>query len=126
MKNYDGLLNRKEKKRKNILVVRLWPMKRKQLGLLRVIDISKKKRERKKEKRKEKKKEKKRKEKKKHIGCSALANEKKAAWVASCDRYFLNRKIKRLLFGLGNESVSYIHRHQGLLVFGYMSDRLSL
>ena len=32
---------RKEKKRKNILVVRLWPMKRKQPGLLRVIDISK-------------------------------------------------------------------------------------
>ena len=61
MKNYDGLLKRKEKKRKNILVVRLWPMKRKQLGLLRVIDISKKKNE--KEKRKEKRKEKKRKEK---------------------------------------------------------------
>ena len=40
MKNYDGLLNRKEKKRK------------------------------------------------KYIGCSALANEKKAAWVASRDRYF--------------------------------------
>ena len=51
-------------------------MIRKQLGSLRVI-----------EKRKEKKKEK-RKEKKKYIGCSALANEKKAAWVASCDRYF--------------------------------------
>ena len=32
---------RKEKKRKNILVVRLWPMKRKQPGLLRVIDTSK-------------------------------------------------------------------------------------
>ena len=64
MKNYDGLLNRKEKKRKNILVVRLWPMKRKQLGLLRVIDISKKKKKkREKEKRKEKKREKKRKEK---------------------------------------------------------------
>ena len=63
MKNYDGLLNRKEKKRKGILVVRLWPMKRKQLGLLRVIDISKKKKKReKKEKRKEKRK-KKRKEK---------------------------------------------------------------
>ena len=43
MQNYDGLLNKKEKKRKNILVVRLRPMKRKQLGLLRVIDISKKK-----------------------------------------------------------------------------------
>ena len=123
MKNYDGLLNRKEKKRKNILVVRLWPMKRKQLGLLRVIDISKKKKKKEKEKRKEKKKEK-RKEKKKYIGCSALANAKKAAWVASCDRYFLNRKIKRLLFGLGYESVSYIHRHQDLLVFGYMLDRL--
>ena len=66
MKNYDGLLNKKEKKRKNILVVRLWPMKRKQLGLLRVIDISKKKKKKKKEKekRKEKKKEK-RKEKRK-------------------------------------------------------------
>ena len=64
-------------------------MKRKQLGLLRVIDISKKKiKEKRKEKRKEKKREKKRKEKKKYIGCSALANEKKAAWVASCDRYF--------------------------------------
>ena len=90
MKKYDGLLNKKEKKRKNILVVRLWPMKRKQLGLLRVIDISKKKKKKKKEKekRKEKKKEKKG---KKFIGCSALANEKKAAWVASCDRYFLNR-----------------------------------
>ena len=115
------------------MVVRLWPLKRKQLGLLRVIDISKKKKKKKKkerererkEKRKEKR-EKKRKEKKKYIGCSALANEKKAAWVASCDRYFLNRKIKRLLFGLGNENVSYIHRHQDLLVFGYMSDRLSL
>ena len=57
MKNYDGLLNKKEKKRKNILVVRLWPMKRKQLGLLRVIDISKKKKKEK-EKRKKKKKEK--------------------------------------------------------------------
>ena len=123
MKNYDGLLNKKEKKRKNILVVRLWPMKRKQLGLLRVIDISKKKKKREKEKRKKKKKEKKR---KKYIGCSALANEKKAAWVASCDRYFLNREIKRLLFGLRYESVSYIHRHQDLLVFGYMLDRLWL
>ena len=59
MKNYDGLLNRKEKKRKNILVVRLWPMKRKQLGLLRVIDISKKKKKKKKKKEKEKRKEKK-------------------------------------------------------------------
>ena len=87
MKNIDGLLNRKEKKRKKLLVVRLWPMKRKQLGLLRVIDISKKKkRKRKKEKKRKKRKEKKRKE--KYIGCSALANEKKAAWVASCDRYF--------------------------------------
>ena len=60
MKNYDGLLNKKEK-RKNILVARLWPMKRKQLGLLYVIDISKKKKKKKKrekEKRKEKKKEK--------------------------------------------------------------------
>ena len=54
-------------------------MKRKQPGLLRVIDIS-----------------------------------------------LLNRKIQRLLFGLGYESVSYIHRHQDLLVFGNMSDRLSL
>ena len=62
MKNYDGLLNKKEKKRKNILVVRLWPMKRKQLGLLRVIDISKKKK--KKKKRERKKREKKRKKKK--------------------------------------------------------------
>ena len=53
-------------------------MKRKQLGLLRVIDISKKKKKKKKKKR----------EKRKYIGCSALANEKKAAWVASCDRYF--------------------------------------
>ena len=124
MKNYDGLLNKKEKKRKNILVVRLWPMKRKQLGLLRVIDISKKKKKKKKkEKRKEKKKEKKG---KKYIGCSALANEKKAAWVASCDRYFLNREIKRLLFGLCYESVSYIHGDQDLLVFGYMLDRLWL
>ena len=45
MKNYDGLLNKKEKKKIYIyiLVVRLWPMKRKQIGLLRVIDISKKK-----------------------------------------------------------------------------------
>ena len=59
MKNYDGLLNRKEKKRKNILVVRLWPMKRKQLGLLRVIDISKKKKKKKKKREKEKRKEKK-------------------------------------------------------------------
>ena len=58
MKNYDGLLNKKEKKRKNILVVRLWPMKRKQLGLLRVIDISKKKKKKKKRERKEKRKEK--------------------------------------------------------------------
>ena len=123
MKNYDGLLNRKEKKRKNILVVRLWPMKRKQLGLLRMIDISKKKKKRERE-RKEKRKEKREKKKKKYIGCSALANEKKAAWVASCDRYSLNRKIKRLLLGLGNESVSYIHRHQDLLIFRYMSDRL--
>ena len=95
-------------------------MKRKQLGLLRVIDISKKKKKNKEKKRK------KRKEKKKYIGCSALANEKKAAWVASCDRYFLNRKIKRLLFGLGYGSVFIIHKHQDLLVFGYMSDRLSL
>ena len=95
-------------------------MKRKQLGLLRVIDISKKKKE------KKEKEKKKRKEMKKYTGCSALANEKKAAWVASCDRYFLNRKIKRLLFGWGYESVFYIHRHQDLLVFGYMSDRLSL
>ena len=63
MKNYDGLLNRKEKKRKNILVVRLWPMKRKQLGLLRVIDISKKKKKR--ERKKREKKRKKRKEKRK-------------------------------------------------------------
>ena len=78
-------------------------MKRKQLGLLSVIDISKKKK--KKKKKEKEKKRKKRKEKKKCIGCSALANEKKAAWVASCDRYFLNRKIKRLLFGLGYESV---------------------
>ena len=97
------------------MVVRLWPMKRKQLGLLRVIDIKKK-----------KKKKTERKEKKKYIGCSALANEKKAAWVASCDRYFLNRKIKPLFFGLGYESVFYIHRHQDMLVFGYMLDRLSL
>ena len=97
------------------MVVRLWPMKRKQLGLLRVIDIfKKKKKKRQREKRKEK-----------YIGCSALANEKKAAWVASCDRYFLNRKI-RLFFGLGYESVFYIHRHQDMLVFGYMLDRLSL
>ena len=101
MKNYDGLLNKKEKKRKNILVVRLWPMKRKQLGLLRVIDISKKKKKKKKKKERKKRKEKKKEKKgKKYIGCSALANEKKAAWVASCDRYFLNREIKRLLFGL--------------------------
>ena len=64
MKNFDGLLNRKEKK--NILVARLWPMKRKQLVLLRVIDISKKKKKKKKEK-----KRKKRKEKKKYIGCSS-------------------------------------------------------
>ena len=113
MKNYDGLLNKKDKKRKNILVVRLWPMKRKQLGLLCVIDISKKKK-------------KKKKKGKRYIGCSALANEKKAAWVASCDRYFLNREIKRLLFGLRYESVSYIHGHQDLLVFGYMLDRLWL
>ena len=134
MKNYDGLLNKKEKKRKNILVVRLWPMKRKQLGLLCVIDISKKKKkkkkkkERKKREKKRKKKRKKKKEKKgkRYIGCSALANEKKAAWVASCDRYFLNREIKRLLFGLRYESVSYIHGHQDLLVFGYMLDRLWL
>ena len=124
MKNYDGLLNKKEKKRKNILVVRLWPMKRKQLGLLRVIDISKKKK--KKKKREKKRKKKKEKKGKKYIGCSALANEKKAAWVASCDRYFLNREIKRLLFGLRYESVSYIHGHQDLLVFGYMLDRLWL
>ena len=61
MKNYDGLLNKKEKKRKNILVVRLWPIKRKQLGLLRVIDIPKKK---KKKKRKEKRKEKRKKKRK--------------------------------------------------------------
>ena len=88
MKNYDGLLNKKEKKRKNILVVRLWPMKRKQLGLLRVIDISKKKKKKKKRERKKKRKKKKEKKGKKYIGCSALANEKKAAWVASCDRYF--------------------------------------
>ena len=54
-------------------------MKRKQLGMLRVIDNSKKKKKRKEEKRKEK---------KKYIGCSALANEKKAAWIASCDRFF--------------------------------------
>ena len=99
------------------MVVRLWPMKRKQLGLLRVIDIKKKKKKKKREREKEK---------KKYIGCSALANEKKAAWVASCDRYFLNRKIKRLFFGLGYESVFYIHRHQDMLVFGYMLDRLSL
>ena len=100
------------------MVVRLWPMKRKQLGLLRVIDFFKK---------KKKKKDRERKEKKKYIGCSALANEKKAAWVASCDRYFLNRKIKRLFFGLGYESVFfYIHRHEDMLVFGYMLDRLSL
>ena len=66
MKNYDGLLNRKEKKRKNILVVRLWPMKRKQLGLLRVIDISKKKKKKKKKKReRERKKREKKREKKK-------------------------------------------------------------
>ena len=64
MKNYDGLLNKKEKKRKNILVVRLWPMKRKQLGLLRVIDISKKKKKKKKERKKREKKRKKKKEKK--------------------------------------------------------------
>ena len=130
MKNYDGLLNKKEKKRKNILVVRLWPMKRKQLGLLRVIDISKKKKKKKKKKerkkREKKRKNKKEKKRKKYIGCSALANEKKAAWVASCDRYFLNREIKRLLFGLRYESVSYILRHQDLLVFGYMLDRLWL
>ena len=100
-------------------------MKRKQLGLLCVIDISKKKKKKKKKKEKEKKR-KKRKEKKKIYWLFGLANEKKAAWVASCDRYFLNRKIKRLLFGLGYESVFYIHRHQDLLVFGYMSDRLSL
>ena len=130
MKNYDGLLNKKEKKRKNILVVRLWPIKRKQLGLLRVIDISKKKKKKKK-KTERKKREKKRKKKKetkgkKYIGCSALANEKKAAWVASCDRYFLNREIKRLLFGLRYESVSYIYGHQDLLVFGYLLDRLWL
>ena len=68
MKKYDGLLNRKEKKRKNILVVRLWPMKRKQLGLIRVIDISKKKKKKerkKREKKRKKRKENKRKEKKK-------------------------------------------------------------
>ena len=127
MKNYDGLLNKKEKKRKNILVVQLWPMKRKQLGLLCVIDISKKKKKKKKKReRKEKKKNRKKKKGKRYIGCSALANEKKAAWVASCDRYFLNREIKRLLFGLRYESVSYIHGHQDLLVFGYMLDRLWL
>ena len=100
-------------------------MKRKQHGLLRVIDISKKKKKKKKERKEKRKEKREKKRKEKYIGCSALANEKKAAWVASCDRYFLNRKIKRLLFGLGNESVSYIHRHQDLLVFGYMSDRLS-
>ena len=66
MKNYDGLLNRKEKKRKNILVVRLWPMKRKQLGLLSVIDISKKKKKKKRE-RKEKRKEKREKKRKEKI-----------------------------------------------------------
>ena len=80
-------------------------MKRKQLGLLRVIDISKKKKKEKKEKREKKRKKKRKKRKKIYIGCSALANEKKAAWVASCDRYFLNRKIKRLLFGLSYKSV---------------------
>ena len=36
-----------------------------------------------------------RKEKKKYIGCSALANEKKAAWVALCDRYFQKKKKKK-------------------------------
>ena len=36
-----------------------------------------------------------RKEKKKYIGCSALAHEKKAAWVASCDRYFIKKRKKR-------------------------------
>ena len=76
-------------------------MKRKQLGLLRVIDIFKKQKKKKKKKKREKKR-------KKYIDCSAVANEKKAAWVASCDRYFLNRKIKRLLFGFGYESVFYI------------------
>ena len=101
MKNYDGLLNKKEKKRKNILVVRLWPMKGKQLGLLRVIDISKKKKKKRERKKREKKRKKIRKKKrKKYIGCSALANEKKAAWVASCDRYFLNREIKTIVIRL--------------------------
>ena len=36
-----------------------------------------------------------RKEKEKYIGCSALANEKKAAWVASCDRYLKKKKKKK-------------------------------
>ena len=47
-----------------------------------------KRRKRKDKKKKEKTTKEKEKENEKYIGCSALANEQKAAWVASCDRYF--------------------------------------
>ena len=114
MKNYDGLLNRKEKEK--YIGCSALANEKKAAWVASCDRYLKKK----------KKKDRERKEKKKYIGCSALANEKKAAWVASCDRYFLNRKIKRLFFGLGYESVFYIHRHQDMLVFGYMLDRLSL
>ena len=91
-----------------------------------MIDISKKKKKERKKREKKRKKRKEKKRKEKICWLFGSVNEKKAAWVASFDRYFLNRKTKRLLFGLGNESVSYIHRHQDLLIFGYMSGRLSL
>ena len=113
MKNYDGLMNRKGKE-KYIGCSAL--ANEKKAAWVASCDRylkKKKKKKRQREKRKEK-----------YIGCSALASEKKAAWVASCDRYFLNRKI-RLFFGLGYESVFYIHRHQDMLVFGYMLYRLS-
>ena len=105
MKNYDGLLNRKEKEKIYIGCSAL--ANEKKAAWVASCDRYLKKKKKDREKKKKKKKR------------------KKAAWVASCDRYFLNRKIKRLFFGLGYESVFYIHRHQDMLVLGYMLDRLS-